>query len=432
MGVCCLAPARVAAQALDQLTLIAPAAPGGGWDQTARAMQHALEAEHLVRVVQVENVSGAAGTIGLAQFVTSHRGRGDVLLVNGLVMLAAILWNDSPVSLEQVTPIARLTGEYEVIAVPAPSPHRTINSLVEALRLNPQGVSWGGGSAGGTDHILAGLVVAAAGIDPRRTNYVAFSGGGEAVASLLGGNVTAGISGYNEFAPHIESGRLRALAISSSDRVAGIGAPTLREQGLDVELANWRAVMAPPGISAAQRRALTDLLARLARTPTWQRTLAERDWIDAFLTEEPFERFLTAERTRVTRMVARLRGPSGDDTLNAGEWVFPLVVFAAALVVGLLMLGQRVKSKGQIESREPRVPTNRAALLWTSAGLLLFLATLNLSGFVVASTLLFVSVTVGFGSRAFARDAAVAVLFGVILYVVFTRGLGLVLPAGLW
>ena len=440
-AVCGLAPPPADAQPapgpaqpmLERLTIIAPAAPGGGWDQTARAMQYALETEQLVGRVQVENVPGAAGTIGLAQFVTSHRGRGDALLVNGLVMLGAILWNESPLSLEQVTPIARLTGEYEVIAVNATSPHRSINSLVDALRLNPRGVSWGGGSAGGTDHILAGLVVAAAGVDPRRTNYVAFSGGGEAVASLLGGNVTAGISGYSEFAPHIESGRLRALAISSSDRIAGIGVPTLREQSLDVELANWRAVMAPPGISDAQRAVLTDMLARLVRTPTWQRTLADRDWIDAFLAGEPFGRFLTAERTRVTRIVARLRGPSGAGTqLNAGEWIFPVLVFSAALVSGILLVGQRSKVRGQTESRESRVPVNSRALLWTSAGLLLFLATLNFAGFIVASSLLFVCVTAAFGSRRLVRDVAIAVLFGVILYVTFTRGLGLVLPDGPW
>jgi putative tricarboxylic transport membrane protein len=156
----------IAAQPLlDRLLIIAPAAPGGGWDQTARAMQHALEREGLVRVVEVQNVAGAAGTIGLAQFVDSHRGNGRALLVSGLVMLGAIVWNDSPVSIEQVTPIARLTGEYEVVAVAAASPHRDMRSVADALRARPGGVSWGGGSAGGTDHILAGLIGAAAGID---------------------------------------------------------------------------------------------------------------------------------------------------------------------------------------------------------------------------------------------------------------------------
>src|SRR5688500_11241624 len=204
--------------AFDRLTIIAPAAPGGGWDQLAREMQRELERQQLAAAVQVENVPGAAGTIGLAQFINGRRGDGSALLVNGLVMLGAILWNESPVSIAQVTPIARLTGEYEVVAVPAASEHRDMQSLVRALRENPAAVSWGGGSAGGTDHLLAGLIVAAADLDPRRTNYIAFSGGGEAVTALLGGQVTAGISGYSEFAQHIESGRLRAIGMSAPSR----------------------------------------------------------------------------------------------------------------------------------------------------------------------------------------------------------------------
>ncbi len=189
--------ATAAAQpAYDRLTIIAPAAPGGGWDQTARAMQHALEADGLVRTVLVENVPGAAGTIGLAQFVTNRQGDENTLLVTGLVMVGAIVFNDSPASLVRTTPIARLTGEFEVIAVPASSAVTNLHGLVERLRANPGAVSWGGGSAGGTDHILAGLIAEAAGVDARRVNYVAFSGGGEAVAALLGSQVTAGISGY--------------------------------------------------------------------------------------------------------------------------------------------------------------------------------------------------------------------------------------------
>ncbi len=217
--------------ALPGLTIIAPAAPGGGWDQLAREMQREIERQPLAAMVQVENVPGAAGTIGLAQLINGRRGDGEALLVNGLVMLGAILWNQSPVSITQVTPIARLTGEYEIVAVPATSPHRDMQSLVRALRENPAAVSWGGGSAGGTDHILAGLIVAAAGVDPRRTNYIAFSGGGEAVTALIGGQVTAGISGYSEFAQHIESGRLRAIGISAPRRLAGLDVPSLDRAG---------------------------------------------------------------------------------------------------------------------------------------------------------------------------------------------------------
>jgi len=428
---------------LDRLTIIAPAAPGGGWDQTARAMQHALETQGLVRIVQVENVAGAAGTIGLSQFMTGYRGRGDALLVTGLVMLAAILWNESPVSLAQVTPIARLTGEYEVIAVPASGPHREMRSLVEALRANPRAVSWGGGSAGGTDHVLAGLIVAAAGVDARRANYIAFSGGGEAVASLLGGNVTAGISGYNEFASQIQSGRLRAIGIATRQRVPGIDVPTLREQGLDVDLVNWRAVMAPPGISADQRRALVELMTQLVPSSSWQKTLADLKWTDIFLAGEPFAAFLETERIRVAPIIGPLRRVSaGPSAQNVGEWVFPsLVGFAGVVVAWLFVYETRRRSahaQGQGSwgvqerslARGRALGANRRALLWTAGGPLLFLATLNLAGFIIASTLLFICVATAFGSRRLLRNAAVAVVLSAVLYVAFTRGLGLALPAG--
>jgi putative tricarboxylic transport membrane protein len=207
--------ATVAAQPLDDhLVIVAPAAPGGGWDQTARALQHVIERRGLARIVEVQNVPGAAGTIGLAQFVNAGAGNTRSLLITGLVMLGATLWNDSPISIGQATPIARLTGEYEVVAVPAASAIADLGQLVEVFRRRPEAFAWGGGSAGGTDHILAGLIAEAAGVDPRRVNYVAFSGGGEAVAALLGGHVAAGISGYSEFAAHLQSGRLRAIAIS--------------------------------------------------------------------------------------------------------------------------------------------------------------------------------------------------------------------------
>lgn len=412
-----LSPAIVAAPLLDKLLIIAPAAPGGGWDQTARAMQHALQAEGLVRHVEVENVAGAAGTIGLAQFVSAEGGNGAALLVSGLVMLGATIWNDSPVSLGQVAPIARLTAEYEVIAVPTASPHRDMRSLADALRAHPRGVSWGGGSAGGTDHILAGLVGAAAGIDPRDVNYIAFSGGGEAVAALLGGNVTAGVSGYSEFAPHIESRRLRALGVSAPARVAGIDAPTLVEQGFDVELANWRAVMAPPGVSRSDRAHLTNIVARMAQSSTWRNTLRDRGWIDAYEDGDAFARYLDTERVRIARIVAKLRGPGATEPIRTGQRMFPGAIFLGAAAVTLLLV---VNRSGVTKARR----ANWRAVAPVAAGLVAFLLLLEPAGFIMAATVLFAAVS---------RRPVVGLMFSTLVYLVFTHGLDLALPAGrLW
>src|SRR5262249_33495955 len=170
----------------------------------------------------------------------------------------AIYLESSPVNLTMVTPVARLTGEYEIIVVPASSPHKSMGDLVKAFKANPGGVSSGGGSAGGTDHILVGLMARTAGVDPAKINYVPFKGGGEAIAAIVGGHVTAGVSGIGEFAEQIKGGRMRALAVSSPARLEGF--QTLKEQGMDVELANWRGVFGAPGISTAQRDALIKIV----------------------------------------------------------------------------------------------------------------------------------------------------------------------------
>jgi putative tricarboxylic transport membrane protein len=429
----------VAQPAIGQLTIIAPAAPGGGWDQLAREMQRELETERLVPGVQVENVPGAAGTIGLAQFINGRRGDGTALLVNGLVMLGAILWNDSPVSIAQVTPIARLTGEYEIVAVPAASPHRDMQSLVRALRENAAAVSWGGGSAGGTDHILAGLIVAAAGVDPRRTNYIAFSGGGEAVTALLGGQVTAGISGYSEFAQHIESGRLRAIGISAPARSSIVDAPTLVEQGLDVELENWRAVMAPPGLTDTQRQTITGVVDRMAHSDTWRARLTKLGWSDSYLAGPALEQFLDTERTRVARIVSSLRGTSGDVNAQAGEWVLPVLVFAGvAWVLVALFLESRSATALQRETKDEPAGVvadsgsdgASGSPMRVAFGLIAFVTLLNLAGFVAAGTALFACTASAFGSRRWLRDALIGLTLCAAVYIAFTYGLHVTLPSG--
>ena len=295
--------ASTPALALDELRIIAPAAPGGGWDQTARAMQEAMQSGGTVKAVTVENVPGAGGTVGLAQLAGQESGKGDVLMVNGLVMVGAILTNKSAVTLQNTTPIARLTGEYEIIVVPGSSEVKTLADLLAKLKADPGSVAWGGGSAGGTDHILAGLIAKAAGADVSKLNYVPFSGGGEALAAVMGGHVVAGISGYSEWEGQIKSGELRALAISAPERVAGIDVPTLKEQGVDVDLANWRAIVAPPDINDEQKKALLDTVDAAVKSESWKKTLAAKNWTDLYLPGDEFSKLLTAEDARVTEIL---------------------------------------------------------------------------------------------------------------------------------
>jgi putative tricarboxylic transport membrane protein len=293
-GVALAAPARAQVE-----EILVPANPGGGWDQTGRAMQTAMQEAGISDAVQVVNVGGAGGTIGLAQFATGNKRRGDTIMVGGLVMLGAILTNDSAMTLEDVTPLARLTGEYEVLVVPADSPIKNMGDLVAKLKEDPGSVSWGGGSAGGTDHIVAGLIAQAAGVDPTKVNYIAHAGGGEALASILGGHVTVGVSGYQEFASQIEEGKLRGIGITADEKVEGIPVPTLKEQGVDVSLVNWRGVFAPPDVRDADMEKLSDSIAKMVESPQWQETLATRGWLNMYMPAEEFAAFIEEDREKV-------------------------------------------------------------------------------------------------------------------------------------
>lgn len=278
-------------------TIMAPAGPGGGWDQTARTMQEAMQAEGISGNVQVTNVPGAGGTIGLAQFATQENGNPNALIVGGYVMVGAILTNMSPVTLEDVTPIARLTGEAVALVVPAASDIQSVDDLVAKLKENPGAVAWAGGSAGGVDHITAGLIAKAVDVDPTQVNYIAYSGGGEALAAILGGQVTVGLSGVSEFASQIEAGELRLLAVSTDTRVPGFDAPTLMEEGVDVAVQNWRMVAAAPGLSDEQKAAITADVKAMAESDTWQAALETRGWVDTYLDGDAFAAQLEADKS---------------------------------------------------------------------------------------------------------------------------------------
>ena len=291
------------ALAVDSVKMLIPANPGGGWDTTGRELGKALTSSGAVKNIQYDNKGGAAGTIGLAQFVNSAKGDANAMMMGGMVMVGGIIQNKSAVNLSQVTPVARLTSEWEVIVVPANGP-KTLKELLDKFKANPGSVSWGGGSAGGTDHILAGLIAKAVGVEPAKVNYVPFKGGGEAVAAIIGGHVTAGISGLSEFAQHIKSGKMRALAVSSAKAIEGI--PSLKEQGVDVELANWRGIWAAPGINKAQRDELVKAVESAVKSPSWKESLKKQDWDDFYLPGDAFGKYVEEENKRLGDILAAL------------------------------------------------------------------------------------------------------------------------------
>jgi putative tricarboxylic transport membrane protein len=410
------------------LRLIAPAAPGGGWDQTARVIQQALLSSGLARTVSVENIPGAAGTIGLARFVSAEQGNGDTLMASGLIMLGAIATYRSALTLGDVTPIARITGEYEILVVPVASPFRTLDDFLGAFKANPESISWGGGSAGGTDQILAGLVADAVGIDPGRVNYIAFSGGGESMSAILGGQVSVGINGLAEFAPQIESGIVRVLAISSGERLPGLEAPTLREQGVDVELENWRSLVAPPGVSAADRVRLEALVGAMVRSPEWKEVLARYRWNDRYLAGPAFVRFVDDEEARVQAILHQLGTTRGEAVTLTNAGPYPLFVLAGlALTAAAAALSAWRRSRRAVATAGG--PGWRAVGL-IAAGIAIDVLLVERAGFVIASSVLFWLTARAFDAGHPLRDAlfAVGVSFGA--YGLFARLLELPLPQG--
>jgi putative tricarboxylic transport membrane protein len=388
-------------------------------------MQQVLQRERIVTTPVVENVPGAAGTIGLARFVGAERGNGDVLLVSGLIMLGGIVTYDSPVTLADAVPIARITGEYEALAVPDASPFRTLEDLLAAFRNDPESISWGGGSVGGSDQILAGLVAAAAGVEPQRVNYIGYSGGGEALAAILGGQVSVGVNGLAEFAAQVEAGTLRVLAVSSAERLPGLDAPTLRERGVDVEFENWRSIVAPPGITADERARLAAAVDAMVRSNEWREMLARYRWLDRYLEGDEFAAFAAAEERRV-RVVLRELGANA--AIGEASAFHPYATFVLA---GLALFGLAAA----VVARRERNRAPRAALAWRplallGAGAALHVLLAESLGFIVAAALLFWLAARAFDTRHPARDAVCAVVVAVCSYALFDYALDLPLPAG--
>lgn len=290
---------------LGSVEIIAAAGPGGGYDQLARTLQQVLEAEGLADDVQVINVPGAGGTIGLAQFVKDTNPKGKALTI-GLGMVGAVRVNNSPVTLDQVAPLARMTGEYQPLIVAADSPIKTLDDLKAMYAADPGSVSWGGFALGSPDHLISAMTVKAMGGDVTKMNYVVTGAGSEMLAQILGGHITVATGGLGEFADLIKSGQLRALAISAPERVAGVDIPTFKEQGYDVELVNWRGFVANSAASPEDLKALDDAIAKATASESWKTIVKERAWVDMYLSANDFKMFLDTERPRLEAILGEL------------------------------------------------------------------------------------------------------------------------------
>jgi putative tricarboxylic transport membrane protein len=292
----------------ETIDFMVPAAAGGGWDSTARAMQQVIEQNDFVtEPVEVFNVEGGGGATGLAE-LQKDKGNPQAWMMTGLVMIGALNQADSPVSLENTTPIATLTSEPEAFVVPADSEFQTIQDVMDAYEADPSSVTFGGGSAGGSDHLVVGELIKAAGADPSGLKYVGYSGGGEATAGILSGDVAVGVSGVSEFESQIEAGDMRLLAISTAEPqdVAGKPAPTLTDAGYDVDFSNWRALVAAPDLSDADKEAVTALVDEVHESQEWKDTLETNGCTDFYQTGDDAQQFIAEETQRVQDLYQEL------------------------------------------------------------------------------------------------------------------------------
>jgi putative tricarboxylic transport membrane protein len=421
-----LAAAPAADPLYSHLRIVVPSGPGGGLDTTARALQLVVPAAGVARTLSVENVPGGAGLIGLTNFVSAERGARDVLMMGGSGVFGAALTYRSPITFADVTPIALLMSEYEVLMVRSDSPFRALEDLIRAFRDDPESISWAGGQAGGVEQLAAWQIAVAVGVDPGRVNFVPFAGGGEMMPALLGGQITVGINYAVASRPYVEAGTVRALAISSPERLPLIEVPTLREQGINVAFENWRALVAPPGITVVERQRLETAAQALAHSPAWHEALARYGWTDRFLAGPALGRFLVDEETRVRELVRKVGSKAVDRSPLVGP--YPAVVLLALVTVALMFV------KGTRSRRTP-VETPGAglrAVLPIAVAMLISLATMERLGFVVTASGLFWITARSFDTAHPIRDAGWAAGLSIGAYLLFARLLDLPLPSGVF
>jgi putative tricarboxylic transport membrane protein len=288
------------------LEILVGTAPGGGFDQTARAAAKAMEDANLASNVQVQNLAGAGGTIALQRLV-NEKGNGELIQQMGLGVVGSVYTNKSKATLEQTTPLARLTEEPEIVVVGKDSPYQTFDQLLQAWKADPGKVSVGGGSApGGPDHLAPMLIAKTAGIDPKQVNFVSFDGGGELLSAVLGNQVGFGVTGVGETKDQIEAGEIRALAVTSAEPVEALDVKTLKEQGVDLEFTNWRGMVAPPELEEGDKTALVELVTKMHDSQEWKDALATNGWTDAFITGDEFGAFIVSENQRVGDVLSEL------------------------------------------------------------------------------------------------------------------------------
>jgi putative tricarboxylic transport membrane protein len=288
------------------LRFMVPNSAGSGYDTTAREVARVMEEEKIAEGIEVFNLEGAGGTVGLQRLV-NEEGNADMLMQMGLGVVGAQFSNQSEATLDQTTPVAKLIEEAEAIVVPADSPYESLDDLVTDWKADPGNTPVGGASnPGGPDHLTPMLLAQEVGLKPAEVNYVAYDGGGELLAGILGGDVKFAATGIGEVAESAAGGDVRILAVTSEEPVEGVDAPTLSDEGVELVFVNWRGIVAPPGITDDDTQKWIDAVTEMHDSDAWTKTLEDQGWTDAFMTGDEFSSFLDDESGRVESVMSEL------------------------------------------------------------------------------------------------------------------------------
>ncbi|WP_089247869.1 Bug family tripartite tricarboxylate transporter substrate binding protein [Rhodococcoides kyotonense] len=287
----------------QNLRMLIPNTPGGGYDVTARTASRILENFRLSGPIEKFNVIGGGGSVALARLMR-ETGNEHLLAMVGVGVVGVAQVDGAPWGLSDATALARLVDEPEALVVRSNSPLNSVGALVDRWRTDPASVTVGAGSAiGGPDHIFALETARAAGIDPSALDIVSFDGAGDLLTAVLDGSVDVGIAGAGEYVEQIAGGSLRILAVSGD---SGLDAPTLVDSGIDLAFTNWRGFVAPPDIPESTRDNLIDMLRQMHDTDEWHEALTRHRWTDSFLTGTDFAEFLAAADVRMTETLTGL------------------------------------------------------------------------------------------------------------------------------
>ena len=293
----CALAALAAAASAERLHHVIPAGPGGGLDGTARESGRVLKTLNAFETVSFENLPGGGGGRAMSQFIENTSRYRTAILVNSTPLIVRSLQGLFPHSFRDLTPVAGLVADYGIFVVRADDPIATWSDLEAALRANPREIIVGGGSVRGSlDHIVLALALKSMAVEPRSVRYLPYDGGGKAMLALLGNEVRVLSSGVGETVSFLQSGKVRALAVTAPSRIDAIGdVPTLEELDHEVVFANWRGVFAQRGVDAQTRANLITQYTKLRASPQWRDVLDKRGWQSLDVSGAEFSRYLESQ-----------------------------------------------------------------------------------------------------------------------------------------